>query len=189
MGFTLIICLLFILLVSIPAGVIYVIYLPLKFWLLKTNKMKRSTSRVINKGYVSLVLVTIFYITYTGLYPGESFYAEEFKTITKQQLPASAEFVETNASYPDFHGEYCSSSQIKLSPKDYSLLLKSLSVDVTISKNAELIYFEEFDKIFYDKSTDDIIYGFQRKGINDDDYNYIGFYKDRQTIFVNLCKT
>ncbi|RYY37724.1 MAG: hypothetical protein EOP46_01690 [Sphingobacteriaceae bacterium] len=65
----------------------------------------------------SVVVVYLTYSIYTAIYPDDSFYHEEFKTVTLREIPQSAEIIKKDASYPDQHGEYCSVALIKLSKK------------------------------------------------------------------------
>ena len=176
----------FTLLVGITACILYLVYLPFKIWLRRTERMSRSTSNVINKAYFAFTLLTIVCIVYIAQYPDESFYEEEFETVTFRKLPSSAEFIEKNASYPFFQGNYCSSAQIKLSKADYLELLFSLKNDHRMKKDGNRTSFYESDKSLDGKSTDKINHRFQRE-VSTLDYYCIEFYNDKHTIFVNLC--
>jgi hypothetical protein len=182
-------CLMFIIF-SIGGGILYLIYLPFKIYLTRKQKLSRELSRKINIAYVLTILFTIIYITYDSLYPSESFYEEEFKTVTLREIPESAEFIEKSASYPDFKGEYCSSSQIKLSKSDYDKLLKELNDDKKITEEKEIVFFSEFKNTLKEKEETKIIKKFTRKIEGEEDhYLNIFFYNDEQTIFVNICVT
>jgi hypothetical protein len=108
--------------ISIIGGILYIIYIPIKSLLLSSGKLSPERNKRINKIYMYLLITIIVVITYIGIFPDESFYAEEFKDVTLRELPNSAEFISKSASCPDFHGDYCSQSQIRLSKKDYSKL-------------------------------------------------------------------
>jgi len=169
--------------IAIAGGIVYVIYVPFKLWLLRSDKMSNQQSKLINKIYIYSLIVTIAIITYVGLFPDESFYADEFKDVTMRDLPQSAEFISKTASYPDFHGDYCSQSEIRLSKKDYSKLLWELHKDKRLSKTYDRTI------IYNYKPKEDPTYQFIRvRSDNIDKYLYIGFGKDNQTIYVDVCQ-
>ena len=175
---------------SIGGGILYLIYLPFKIYLKKKQKLSRELSRKINIIYILTIAVAIIYFTYDSLFPSESLYKQEYKSVTLREIPESAVFIEKSASYPDFHGEYCSSSQIKLSKSDYTKILKDLSHDKRITEEKEITYFSEFSNTLKDKKESNIIRKFTRKIEGEEDhYLTILFYNDSQTIFVNICVT
>lgn len=173
---------------GLVGGVLYLIYVPFRNKLKQNGKLSVNRSKKINWIYILVLLVFCIYQTYDSFFPSESFYEEEFKEVTLRDFPKSAEFISKNASYPDFHGDYCSSSQIKLSKEDYQRLLLELKVDNRITKNGENIGFEEFFKTLGEKKSDKFAYEFTRSMEGEEDhYLYIAFYDDNQTIFVNVC--
>jgi hypothetical protein len=178
------------LMVGICGGIIYLIYLPIKNQLLKKGKLTLARSRQINKIYILALLLFSIYKTYDAFFPSESFYKDEFENVTLREIPESAQFIFKKSSYPDFHGDYASSSQIKLSKEDYKKLLNELSSDSQFSKDGQIIGFEEFDYTLNNKDQNNILVSFTRpiKG-EEDCYLYIGFYNDNQTIFVNKSIT
>lgn len=152
------------------------------------ERLKENKKRI-TIAYFSLLLLLSFYITYNAFYPEESFYADEFKTVTQRELPKSAIFLEKSSSYPDFHGDYCSSSQILLSKEDFRKLFDEINNDTTILKSNQIIVFSAFDKTSksYNKK---IKYSFTRKIPNKEDHHLtIEFCDDGQTIFINICIT
>lgn len=134
-----------------------------------------------------MILLTSGYFTYDACFPDNSFYKDEFSKVTLREIPGSAVFIEKSADIPDFHGDYCSSSQIQLSPEDYAKLLNELKND-TIFSPGQQFGFDQFTKTLAEKDYNKIKYGFKREieGKNGHDY-YIGFYEDGITIFVNIC--
>jgi len=175
---------------TIGGGILYLIYLPFKIYFIRTQKLSPVLSRKINIVYVLTILLAIAYFTYDSLFPSESFYEEEFKTVTLREIPESGEFIEKSASYPDFHGNYCSSSQIKLSNSDYKKLLEGLSNDKRIAEEKEITYFAEFSNTLKGKKTNSITRKFTRKIEGKENYHLtILFYNDNQTVFVNICVT
>ena len=151
------------------------------------------------KGYRKVGLTLIFaftvylgYSTYTAIYPTDSFYFSEFKEVTLREAPKSATVINKDASYPDFHGDYCSASLITVSNDDYSSLLNELTNDKRITKNKpeEIIGSSELDKVMGSFKTEQIIYSFTRSIAGQEDhYLYIGFLDDKKTIVVSVCVT
>ena len=151
------------------------------------------------KGYrnVGLTLVIAFtvylgYSAYTAIYPTDSFYLSELKEVTLRDAPKSAAVINKDASYPDFHGDYCSASLITISNDDYSLLLSELTNDKRITKNkpGEIIGSSELDNVMGNLKTEQIIYSFTRSIAGQEDhYLFIGFLDDKKTIVVSVCVT
>ena len=67
------------------------------------------------------------YTIYTAIYPPESFYKNEFKANMGFRLSNSINFIEKQASYPDFHGDYYSTAIIEISEEDYKKILLKIS--------------------------------------------------------------
>jgi len=178
--------LIFTFLFGLAGGLIYLIYLPFRNKLIKNNRLTKHRSKQINTTYICGIVLISAYATFNAVFPGRSFYEDEFKSVTIRDIPKSAKFIEKTASYPDFHGHYFSSSQIRLSKTDYSKLLNELINDKNMTKNGEIIDFEEFDKALDEKDMNKIIYSFTRQNTGRNDYLYIGFYNDLQTVFVNV---
>ncbi|OYU83847.1 MAG: hypothetical protein CFE24_09335 [Flavobacterium sp. BFFFF2] len=169
---------------------LYLIYLPIKNKLLKSGKLTATNSKKINRIYLFALFLFSAYQTFNAFFPDESFYEAEFKTVTLREIPKSAEFISKKSSYPDFHGDYCSSSQIKLSKEDYQTLLTQLESDNRFTKNGQNIGFEEYFYTLGNKTEKHFKTSFTRpiKG-EEDHYLFIAFYDDQQTIFVNVCVT
>jgi hypothetical protein len=177
-------------LLGLAGGLFYLVYIPFKKRLIKKGKLTKQRSKHINTIYIWTIVLVSAYFTIDAFFPGKSFYRDEFKTVTLRDLPKSAEFIEKNSSYPDFHGDYCSSSQIKLSKADYEKLLQDLAVDKRMTKDGKLVGSEEFSMTLNGKKPTSIIHSFTRQIVGQEDHHqYIGFYSDGQTIFVNVCVT
>jgi hypothetical protein len=134
---------------------------------------------------------TVFEV-YTAIYPLDNFYLSEFKEVTLREAPKSATIKNKDASYPDFHGDYCSASLIMVSKDDYTSLLNELTNDKRITKNKPggIIGSNELDKIMGKFKTEQIIYSFTRSIAGQEDhYLYIGFLDDKQTLVVSVCVT
>ena len=109
--------------------------------------------------YIGLTLLVIaplwtIYEVYTAIYPRDSFYLSEFKEVTLRKAPKTAEVIRKTSSYPDFHGDYCSTSLIKLSKQDYINFLKELSEDKRLTENGELMRSLEFDEVMKNIKTE-----------------------------------
>lgn len=108
--------------------------------------------------------------------------------VTLREVPASAKFISTSSTYPDFHGNYSSSSEIKLSSKDYKALFDTLYNDKRISKPGENKFPEEenyFNRDYY--TNDSIQYCFIRQIKDEPDRNLvIKFSKDKHTVYINV---
>ncbi|MCG2617692.1 hypothetical protein LZZ85_25550 [Terrimonas sp. NA20] len=175
-------------LLGLAGGIVYLIYLPFRNYLIRKGKLTAEMNRKVNIAYIFVILVLSGYFTFDAFFPGKSFFKNEFNTVTLRELPESAIFIEKNASYPDFHGDYCSSSQIMLSQIDYTNLLNEITNDTRISKDKYIVGSDEFSKTLGDKKAGDITNVFRRRiGVNNDFYYYIGFYKDGRTVFVTVC--
>lgn len=136
------------------------------------------------------LLIWIGYETYYGIYPSNDFYYDEFTEVTLRKPPKSAQIINKPASYPDFHGDYCSASLIKLSKEDYNLLLTELSNDSRLVKGVELIGSRELDKVIGTFKKENVVQSFTRHIPNEEDhYLYIGFLDDKQSVIVTLCVT
>jgi len=140
--------------------------------------------------YIGTILLVIaplwtIYEIYTAIYPTDSFYLDEFKEVTLRDAPKTAKVIKKTASYPDFHGDYSSSSLIKLSRQDYKNLLNELSNDQRLISNGELIASSEFDEVMGQIKMEQIKYHFTRQiPGNKEHYLYIGFLDDQETIIV-----
>lgn len=138
---------------------------------------------------ILIIWTIITYNIYTAIYPNDDFYENEFKTITLMEFPKSGIIINSTASYPDFHGDYCSSAEIKLSKKDYEKILDEIINNKIFTRETSYMNSEESMYIMKDIKEEDIQYIFIRKdekklGL---DLN-INFQKDNRTIFINICQ-
>jgi len=178
------------LVVGCVGGLIYLLYLPLKIKLVRTGSLAKYRSKQINVAYIVIVVGISAYLTFDAFFPGTGFYEAEFKTVTLRDIPKSAEFIVKTSTYPDFHGDYCSSSQIKLSKAEYEKLLSELKSDKRFHQGGQTIGSAEFDKSLGDKDSKKILLNFTRSVEGEDDhYLSISFYDDNKTVFVSICVT
>lgn len=175
-------------LLSVIGGIIYLIYLPIKNRLIRNKILSKEKSKLINGIYIATIFLITIYITYIDIYPSESFYRDEFKMVTLREVPASAKFISTSSTYPDFHGDYSSNSEIKLSSEDYNALFEVLYNDKRISKPGENKFPEEENYFNHDYYTNDSIqFYFIRQVKDEPDRNLvIKFNKDGHTVYINV---
>jgi hypothetical protein len=93
-----------------------------------------------------VLLACVIYCVYFGVYPDDSFYFEDFKKITLSDVPSSAKIIAKDASYPDQHGDYISVALIRLSRRDYNILLTKITHDKRFSKG-ELTGSKQLNKV------------------------------------------
>jgi hypothetical protein len=173
---------------ALCGGIIYLLYLPINARLIKTGKLSLQLNQQINIAYVVILYLLSIYQTYDAFFPGESFYENEYEQVTKRKIPSSANFISKAATYPDFHGDYCSASMINISQSDYKRLFNELKNDNKL-KPTSMNESSELNQIM-GKRVNDIIYCFQRDIPGEEDrYLYIGFLNDGETIVVEVCVT
>lgn len=111
---------------------------------------------------VPLVIIAFLgYETYTAIYPTDNFYFAEFKSVTLMNIPKSAKIIKKDASYPDFHGDYCSASLIKLSQQEYTDLLDQISKNKQLKKE-KMRGSEELDKVMGDLTLKELTSSYRR---------------------------
>ena|SRR3989338_4410661 len=126
--------------------------------------------------------------TYTAIYPDDSFYLVEYQTVTGRLAPPNAKVVEKHASYPDFHGDYCSFSRISLPSTAYGKLMHELSKDSRFDLNSR-----EF--VSTGLTTDkpppsiNVVGTFTRNDTKSDQHYSIQFLADGRLVEVRLCVT
>jgi hypothetical protein len=84
--------------------------------------------KAIKYGHIAAI-VLLTHETYFAIYPDDDFYLGEFEYVTDRKPPEDAVILFKYASYPDFHGDYCSFSRMQLSRLAYDGLLKELAKD------------------------------------------------------------
>jgi len=173
--------------VGIAGGLLYLIYIPFRSKLLKSGKLSPERSTLINRLYVAVLLIFSVIQTYLGFYPLDSFFFEEFEIVTFRKQPKSGEILKKVASYPDVHGNYCSSSMMQISKEEFKQLYHELSVDDRFKINGDIVNAEEFEEVL-DRSQQHLITYFVQIRKPGADYSYIGFMDDNETIVINRCK-
>jgi hypothetical protein len=159
----------------------------LGFWLFKY--LSKKGYRYFGLIMLTIVIGSITYFVYDAVFPADSFYYSEFKEVTLRTIPKSAVIIKKTASYPDFHGDYCSASLIKISKQDYNNLLNEIKSDKRLHKG-NIIGSSEFNEVMGKTSYSQVEQVFNRNIPNEEDhYLTIIFLKDIQSIVVNICVT
>jgi len=176
--------------IGIIGLLIYFLYKPIRKRLINSGKLTPHRSTQIINGYIILLFFIAVFQTYKTNYPFDSFYYSEFESVTLREPPQSVEIIKKTSSYPDFHGDYCSSSLMKLSKEDYIKLYNDLLSDTQLIKNGTVTNSDVFDKVLDRNKQNQIRFHFRRiipdkSGL----YLFIGFLNDEQTIIVNKCSS
>jgi hypothetical protein len=132
------------------------------------------------------------YCLYRGVYPEEEFYLEEFERITYQSPPTSAKIIRKEASYPDFHGDYCSAALITLSHADFDKLLFNLTADYRMRStgSGRMGGSKELETVLGSRKEEAVIKHFVRDlPAKAGQHLQIGFFSDYRTIAIGICKT
>ena len=74
-----------------------------------------------------VAIVAFSWQVYEGIYPPDSFYKKEFGRLTGVPFPASGEIRFSDASYPDFFGDYTSCALFTVSDADYRELRQAIA--------------------------------------------------------------
>jgi len=84
--------------------------------------------------YIALISTAIWQI-YFAVYPGDDFYLAEFEVATLRKPPIESKVLAKHATYPDFHGDYCSFSRIAVDTSTYQHLISELHKDKRFTHN------------------------------------------------------
>ncbi|OKS89585.1 hypothetical protein [Mucilaginibacter polytrichastri] len=175
MDFVVIALIIIIIVIVIPVLLGYLFYR----WLAKKGYKKVAV----------IILCGVFgffaYNIYFAVYPGESFYEDEFKNEAFRDLPKTTHFLKKEASYPDFHGKYGTAFLIEVSKDDFNRLESQLLDDKRFKREA-LHGSAEITDVMRDYNEKNIVTGLARDDDNDRrHYCFIGFFKDKRTIIVH----
>jgi len=158
--------------------------------LLKSWTPSLNARRIIAASFIGLPVAGACWVAWEAAYPSEDFFVAEYGLVMLDSpLPPSAKFIRTAASYPDFHGDYCSAALISLDQKDFDRLLASTLAD-TISFDRDVFGGSgELRAALGELPYDSISVGFQRKMSRmDDTYRCIGFIPSRRYVVVHVCE-
>ena len=172
MQLLLLLILMFILIIGVPIVISYFIY----------RKLRKTEFRKYAFIIPTLILGTLTYFIYTAFYPTDSFYKEDFETNTNIKLPATAQILSKDATYPDQFGDYWSSAIIELNEDEYLKLQSKLSksknfaIDTT---NQQMGITKEYYNLTEDVSEKEIKIVYYNKN---EQWFKVAFLKDKKRI-------
>jgi len=146
--------------------------------------LKRNAKKIVWL-LIAIIAVVIFYVTYISIYPGDSFYNQEFKEVTGLNLPNSANILYKESSFA-FNGESCSAALIELNSKDYASLLQELKTNQKLNDTI-VIGSSELNNMENKVRNKSIAYKFTKELITRKFY-LIEFYDDNKTIIIENIK-
>ena len=138
-----------------------------------------------NKWFRLIALVpflVIGYLIYSGFYPSDEFYQEDFKEVTGLNFPERGEIIEKTADYPDHFGDYTSVSLVKVGEVFYKMLPDHL-LEKGFKENDEKISSAELSEVLNAIGDREIV---RELSILKDGgiYYYVGFLSDKESIIV-----
>lgn len=144
------------------------------------------------KGYKKIAVIVLCgvfgffaYNIYFAIYPGESFYVDEFKNAASWNLPKTTHFLKKEASYPDFHGKYGTAFLIEVSKEDFNNLESELLSEKRFKKGV-LHGSPEITDVMQGYDENNIDTGLATEDETDrSHYCFVGFFKDKKTIIVH----
>jgi hypothetical protein len=161
-----------------------IIGLPVALTIYGYKKLRKTKFKKYAFLIPTVIIGLLVYEIYVAIYPLDSFYKDDFKTITGVDLDKSAIIKRKNASYPDVHGSYCSCALIKLDKQAYTSLLDKVKSDTSFNGTDE-ISSEEYEYVTEHKDIDYLYKAIELD--SDNEYKFIGFLKDGRTIIIHLC--
>lgn len=175
----------------VSAVVIVLIVIPVRILGFILRKSKHRKSWQTGTGIVMSVVViaSLLYFIYEAIYPSDEFYLMEFETVTLQEAPESSEVIAKSASYPDFHGDYCSYSRIKLANTDFEKLFRSIEANSQFSPGVSMGS-QERDEALKSQLEISILKSFVRSESGWPDHYYeILFLESREHVDIHVCIT
>lgn len=145
------------------------------------------TSKAIKLGYLG-ALALLAYQTYTAIYPNDGFYLGEFELASGRKPPEEVIVLFKDATYPDFHGDYCSFSRLEINPQSYRALLKQLSEDPRFT-GSESSQFSMGYVPNVKLPPVRVIRYFQRNDVESDHHYTISFLEKETLLEVQICVT
>lgn len=166
-----------IIIVGVPIG--------LSFLILRFIKKRNYDKRL---RLIALIpMLTVGYFIYTAFFPTDSFYKEDFKEVTGIEFPENGEILYKTATYPDQHGDYGSTSIVKVDKEFYEglegqLKIKGLTDNAAKSED-DLGGPFDLGEIKREIGTEKIEKAFSMTADGGRFY-YVGFVSDKETIVV-----
>lgn len=181
-----------ILIFLIPAAILgFLLFSPIII-LVKTKKYFQKKGypkvRYITSLLIILYILFIGHSVYTGIYPDEDFYVNEFERELKMDFPNSGKIIEKDADYPDIHGDYASYFIAELSEQDYNRVLQVVDTSTGFIRQ-DSIYswdmgYQADNKVEVEKEK--IMFSYTHE--YSDDRTNIDFCKDGKTILFACHK-
>lgn len=111
---------------SIVAGILYLIYKPIRKKLYERNMLSQTWNCKIMKLAIFVIIVSSSHSTWTSVYPPDSFYESEFEYNTGLDFPTTGEIIRKDSWYPDMHGDYWSAAVMTVSKQEFEELKEQL---------------------------------------------------------------
>lgn len=132
--------------------------------------------------------VFVVYQAYFAIYPPDDFYFGEFEEATLRRAPQDAVVTAKDASYPDFHGDYCSFSRIRFTQPSYSKLLEDMSADKRLaSEDGGGFTSSGIANLKLEPLK--IVRTFRRADLEMDHHHSVHFLEDGAQVDVQICVT
>lgn len=128
----------------------------------------------------------VAYHAYRAVYPDDDFYLAEFKTVVSHAPPKEARIVAKKATYPDFHGDYCSFSRIEVSRQSFRGLLEELGSDKRMSPSGGGLV-SEGGFLSMNLPPVGVMKSFSRNDIKPDHQYSISFLENESEVEVMVC--
>jgi hypothetical protein len=126
-------------------------------------------------------VIFLIYSIYSAIYPPDSFYKHDFKTVTGINFPEQGEIIYKTASFTDMSGDYGSVSIIRVDHEFYNSLDKQLmtkGLTKTKLKRGSSELYEALKEI--KGRTIEEEFDLEQLGR----YYYVGFLSDKETLIV-----
>jgi hypothetical protein len=135
------------LLLGILLVIVIIIGLPLYLIIYPYRKLRKTKFRKYAFIVPALIIGLTVYIIYDAIYPSDSFYEEDFTSITGLSFPQSGKILSKDADYPDQHGHYTSVAVVFLSSDDYNVLFTKVNNDKTFETDTIMGESSSFRKV------------------------------------------
>jgi len=134
------------------------------------------------------VVSFLAYGIYFAIFPDDDFFLAEAAHATKHSPPEDAVVIAKHATYPDFHGDYCSFSRLRMSQASFETYLAKLS------NEASLTYTPSTQTSTGSPSGLDLppmvaMSHFRRNDVKSDHHYSVLFMADRTHVEVQICVT
>jgi hypothetical protein len=179
--------LLALLLLAVVVAVVYVVGTLVGFGARVLAARHPSKEKIVHRTTLTTCAVLgslVAYTVYVAVFPDDDFYFGEFTTATLRSVPLGVVVEDKSASYPDFHGDYCSHSRMLLTEEAYQALLNELTADPRfLSKEVQ------YSSTGPSNSPPAMLFvkEFKRKDLKIDHHHSVRFASDRRHLEVHIC--